>query len=197
MFSVRFRIEEMVYLGEGEEIPLRGQYILRLIDFSYEEYENGRPKDWISTVEVLQNGEILIPSYPIEVNKPLRIGGIRIYQTSFAREDQAVLRDEEGTSRPISNGQGFEMERTVVIFRGIEGNLAVFERWENHTRTEVYRIGIGETIGERVVVELGSRDVTGLQAVRDPGFIPVVIALIIVAAGLTLTLIQKRKDKDI
>jgi hypothetical protein len=47
------------------------------------------------------------------------------------------------------------------------------------------------------VEELGSRDVTGLTAVKDPGFIPVVIALIIVAAGLTLTLLQKRKDKDI
>ena len=84
-----------------------------------------------------------------------------------------------------------------MIFRGIEGNRAVFERWEEHSRTAVYQTEIGETIGEYTVTELGSRDVTGLKAVKDPGFIPVVIALIIVAAGLTLTLVQKRKDQDI
>ena len=61
----------------------------------------------------------------------------------------------------------------------------------------MYQTEIGETIGEYTVTELGSRDVTGLKAVKAPGFIPVVIALIIVAAGLTLTLVQKRKDQDI
>ncbi len=84
-----------------------------------------------------------------------------------------------------------------MIFQGVEGNIAVFEKWENHSRTEAYQVGIGDKIGEYTVEELGSRDVTGLKAVKDPGFIPVVIALIIVATGLTLTLIQKRKDKDI
>jgi cytochrome c biogenesis protein ResB len=197
MFSVFGRIESLVYMGEGDEIRLQGQYLLRLVDYEYEEYENGRPKDWISTVEVRRDGELLIPSFAIEVNKPLRIGGVRIYQTSFAREDRAQLRDEQGISRPISNGQGFELEGAVVIFRGIEGNTAVFERWEEHTRTAIYRTGIGETIGEYTIAELGSRDVTGLKAVKDPGFIPVVVALLMVASGLTLTLIQKRKDRDI
>lgn len=197
MFSVFGRIENLVYMGVGDEIQLHGQYLIRLVDYEYEEYDNGRPKDWISTVEVFRNDELLIPSFPIEVNKPLRIGGVRIYQTSFAREDRALLRDKEGISSPISNGQFFEMEGAVLIFRGIEGNTAVFERWEQHSRTAIYRTGIGETIGEYTVMELGSRDVTGLKAVKDPGFIPVVIALIVVAAGLTLTLVQKKKDKDI
>lgn len=194
MFSVFGRREGMVYMGEGDQTQLPGQYVLRLLDYEYQEYENGRPKDWISTVEVSQDGVILIASFPIEVNKPLRISGIRVYQTSFAREDQALLRDRAGISSPIRNGEGFEMEGAVVIFQGIEGDKAVFERWEKHTRSDIYWIGIGETLGEYTVLELGSRDVTGLKAVKDPGFIPVVIALIIVAAGLTLTFIQKRKD---
>ena len=197
IFSVFTRREGMVYMGEGDEIRLPGEYTLRLLDYQYEEYENGRPKDWISTVEVSRDGEVLIASFSIEVNKPLKIGGINVYQTSFAREDRATLRDAEGTSSPIASGEGFEWEGAVVIFQGIEGTIAVFEKWENHTRTEAYRVGIGETIGEYTLEELGSRDVTGLQAVKDPGFIPVVIALILVATGLSLTMIQKRKDKDI
>jgi hypothetical protein len=197
MFSVFGRIESLVYMGAGDEIQLQGQYLIRLLNYEYEQYEDGRPKDWISTVEVHRNGELLFASFPIEVNKPLRIGGIRIYQTSFAREDRAFLRDRDGINRPISNGQGFEMEGAVVIFRGIEGHSAVFERWEQHSRTAVYRAAVGERIGEYTVAELGSRDVSGLKAVKDPGFIPVVIALIVVAAGLTLTFIQKGRDRDI
>jgi hypothetical protein len=197
MFSVFGRIENLVYMGEGDEIRLRGQYSIRLVDYEYEEYEDGRPRDWISTVEVRRNGDLLHRSFAIEVNKPLRIGGVRIYQSSFAREDRAWLRDADGIIRPITNGQGFEMEGAVVIFRGVEGDSAVFERWEQHTRTAIYRSDIGETIGEYTITRMGSREVTGLKAVKDPGFIPVVIALIILAAGLTLTLIQKGKDKDI
>ena len=197
MFSVAGRRESLVYMGKGDEIRLNGEYTVRLVDFEYQEYEDGRPKDWISTVEVRRDGELLHPSFAIEVNKPLRIGGVRIYQSSFGREDRALLRDADGITRPIASSQGFEMEGAVVVFRGIEGAAAVFERWEQHTRTAIYRSGIGETIGEYTITRLDSREVTGLKAVKDPGFIPVVIALIIVAAGLTLTLIQKGKDKDI
>jgi cytochrome c biogenesis protein ResB len=197
MFSVFGRVESLVYMGEGDEIRLKGQYQIRLVDYEYEQYEDGRPKDWISTVEVRRNGELLIPSFAIEVNKPLRIAGIRIYQTSFAREDRALLRDKDGIDRQISNGQGFEVEGAVVIFRGIEGGTAVFEEWKQHTRTAIHRIGIGRRIGEYTIADLGARDVTGLKAVKDPGFVPVVVALTVVAAGLTLTFVQKRKDREL
>ena len=197
MFSVAGRRESLVYMGKGDEIRLNGEYTVRLVDFEYQEYEDGRPKDWISTVEVLRAGEPFISSYSIEVNKPLRIGGVRIYQSSFGREDQALLQDEDGISRTITNGRGFEFEGGLVVFRGIEGHSAVFERWEHHTRTAIYRVGIGEPIGEYTVRNLGSRDVTGLKAKKDPGFIPVLIALIVVAAGLTLTLVQKGKDREL
>ena len=197
MVSVAGRMESFVYMGVGEEIQLKEEYIIRLVETEYQEYEDGRPKDWISTVAVLRNGELLIPSYSIEVNKPLRIGGVRIYQTSFAREDRALLLDQDGIGSTITNGRGFEVEGGLIVFRGIEGKSAVFERWERRTRTAVYRVGIGEPIGEYTVEDLGSREVSGLNAVMDPGFVPVVIALIIVAAGLTLTLIQKGKDREL
>jgi hypothetical protein len=197
MFSVFGRREGVVYMGEGDQIRLAGEYTVRLLEYRYEEYENGRPKDWISTVEVHKDGELAIASFPIEVNRPLKVGGIRVYQSSFAREDRAFLEDETGHVSPIGNGQGFELDGAMVIFRGNEGQEAVFERWEEHTRTAIYRIAVGQSIGQYTLRELGSRDVTGLKAVKDPGFIPVVVALIVLSAGLALTLIQKRKDREI
>lgn len=195
MLSGAGRREHLVYMDKGEQIRLKGDYTVRLLDFEYQVYEDGRPKDWISTVEVRRNGELVIPSYSIEVNRPLRIGGVRIYQSSFTREDRALLQDERGINTPITNGQGFQVEGGLIVFRGIERKSAVFERWERHTRTAIYRVGIGEQIGEYTVGELSSRDVTGLTAKKDPGFVPAVVALIIVAAGLTLTLIQKGRDR--
>jgi cytochrome c biogenesis protein ResB len=197
MLSLAGRRESFVYMGGGDEILLNGEYTVRLVEAEYQEYEDGRPKDWISTVAVYRNGELLIPSYSIEVNRPLRIGGVRIYQSSFGREDRAELQDEDGIRRTITSGRGFEIEGGLIVFRGIEGESAVFERWERNTRTAVYRVGIGGRMSGYTVGNLGSRDVTGLKATKDPGFIPVVIALIIVAAGLTLTLIQKGKDREL
>jgi hypothetical protein len=197
MLSAFGREDSLVHLAKGEEFRLRGEYTVRLVDLEYQEYESGRPKDWISTVEVYRNGELLIPSYPIEVNKPLRLGGVRIYQATFAREDRALLEDEAGIGRPITSGRGFQVEGGVVVFRGIEGNAAVFELWSRQSRRAVYRVGVGESIGEYKVAGLDSPNVTGLKAVKDPGFIPVVIALIISAAGLTLTLIQKGKEGEL
>jgi len=197
MFSVFGRREGLVYMGAGDEIRLPGGYVLRLVDFRYEQYRDGRPKDWISTVELRRGTEMVVDSFEIEVNKPLRIGGIRVYQASFAREQRAILEDREGNRKAIAGGQGFEMEETMMIFRGMEAGSAVFEQWRQHTRTAVLRVGIGERIGEYTVSGLDSRDVTGLKAVRDPGFIPVLIALSVVAAGLCLTFIQKRKDGEI
>ena len=57
MFSVVGRRESLVYMGKGDVIRLKGDYAVRLVAYEYQEYEDGRPKDWISTVEVHRNGE--------------------------------------------------------------------------------------------------------------------------------------------
>ena len=197
VFSVFGRREVLVYMGAGDEMRLPGSHVLRLVDYRYEQYEDGRPKDWISTVEVRRGAEVVVDSFEIEVNKPLRIGGIRVYQASFAREQRAILEDREGNRKPIAGGQGFEVEGTMMVFRGMEAGIAVFEQWRSHTRTAVLRVGIGGRVGDYTVRGFFSREVTGLKAVRDPGFVPVLIALGVVAAGLCLTFIQKRKDGEI
>ena len=177
------------------DLPLG--YNLKLVDYVYEQYPDGRPKDWVSTVQASRRGQVLVDSYPIEVNKPLRLGGLKIYQTSFRREDVALLRDQNGELAAIHSGEGFKWENALLVFAGIEGDRALFERWEGHTRAAELRVGTSELIGEYTIVELSSRDLTGLKAVKDPGFIPVIAALILVAAGLALTFSQKRKDKEL
>jgi hypothetical protein len=202
MFTVFARKEAVVYLGEGEEILLPGDYSLRVLSFEFEKYENGRPKDWISTVQVRLGEEEVIPSFAIEVNKPLKINRVKIYQSSYAEEGRAILVDNEGKEYGISSGEGFEWEGKLFLFQGLEGaafaemERAIFEEWTGHQRTDMFGVARGETVGQYRVKDLSSRMVTGLKAVRDPGFLPVVIALIVVAVGLSLTLLQKQRDQE-
>ncbi len=198
LLSLQGRQEGMVYLGQGDQVELPGGHVMRLKSFVYDQYPDGRPKEWISTVEITRNGEVVIPSFPIEVNHPLNVAGLKVYQANFSQEDQATVQEAGGRSYQIQPGQGFEWEGALIMYRGNQrgpsGPVAVFERWEDRTRTEVYQVAPSEVLFGYTVETLSTRQLTGLKAVRDPGFIPVVVALSILAAGLVLWLFQKQAD---
>ncbi|MEW5814721.1 MAG: cytochrome c biogenesis protein ResB, partial [Spirochaetota bacterium] len=198
------RREGFMTLGEGDEIRLPGGYLLTLKKFEFRKYADGRSKDWISTVDVEKDGNPIIKDFPIEVNKPLKIGSIKIYQNSYSKEDQLTLKDADGQKYTIVPGQQLSSATTIYLFTGIEDNSegsglrkAVFEKWESKTMTAIVKVSTREELEEYKIEELFSRDLTGLQAVIDPGFIPVLIALIIMAFGLVLTYLQKIGDKII
>ena len=191
------RWEALSFLGKGDPVALPGGYTIKLLDYRYEQYQDGRPKDWVSTVQVERQGKLLIAAYPIEVNRPLRLPRLRVYQASFKRDDTAVLRDRDGKLAAIHAGQYFEWQDGILFFGGIDRGKAVFERWQGHRRTAAYALSASEPIGDYSIVELSSRELTGLKAVSDPGYVLVVTALSLFAAGLALSFLQKRGDKQI
>ncbi len=203
LFSLRGRQEGMTYLGEGDPVRLPGGYQLRLLSFQTLLYPDGRPREWISAVEVSLDGQVVIPSFAIEVNRPLKIGGMSVYQTTYGREDRAVLRDPQGNRFSVTSGSGLDRPGGLLLFRGIdqpEGGgtgAGVFELWEGRTRRDAWQVRVAGTVDGLAVEEYASRELTGLKVVKDPGFAVVLIALIMVAAGLSLTYIQKRKDLGI
>jgi hypothetical protein len=201
LVTVLGRKESMVYLGKGDVAELPGGYELQLTDYAFEKYPDGRPRDWVSTVKVRRAGIVMLDAFAIEVNRPLAVAGIKVYQTDFGREDLAELSDEAGQTFSITSGRGFTLGSSLYFFRGVEGDgssagRALFERWEGHTLTQEYRAGPGETFAGYAVKRLSSRDVTGLRAVKDPGFLPVLAALILIGLGLSLTFIQKQGDSS-
>jgi len=195
------RTEGSVYLGEGDHIGVPGDYTLRLESFETLTYDDGRPKDWISTVSVEKDGETIVSGFPIEVNKPLKIGKITIYQMSFSEEATLIVKDSEGAKYSVPINQLIQTTDGAFLFRSIESlggsTNAVFEKWEDHKITGTKRVPLGGRIGEYVVEEMSRRDLTGLQAVTDPGYTPVLVALILIALGLCLTYAQKIGDKKI
>lgn len=193
--------EGFVYLGEDDQVTLPGEYVLTLESFDFQTYEDGRPKDWISTVDVEKNGETVVDSYRIEVNNPLKVDNIKIYQSSYSREEQLVLSTPGGEEQRVKPRQPIMTEEAAYLFRGFardsesgEIEHAVIEKWQNQKVTDTLRVSEGSTFDGFTVENLTVRQVTGLQAKIDPGFIPVLIALIIAGCGLGWTYIQKARE---
>ncbi len=193
------RQEKLVWMAEGQEVALDRSYSVTLLRFEFQKYENGSPKDWISTISVARDGKTEVASFPVEVNRPLRIAGMRIYQSSWTLEGAAHLRDAAGALSVAMTGQGFqdgdsfwyfaEVEQTV---EGTADRRAVFEEWKGDALASTRTLAAGDAIGPFTVERVSGRLLTGLKAVRDPGFTLVIIALAMVAAGLALTFIQKK-----
>lgn len=83
---------QLLTLKEGDVAKIDNIEI-RLIDFEFQLYKDGRPKDWISKVEILDD-KGRKTSDVVEVNKPLRIDSGRIYQWSYKQRWELKLKFE-------------------------------------------------------------------------------------------------------
>ena len=198
------RREAFFYLADGEQMQVADRYVIQLESFEYYTYENGAPKDWISTVDVFEDGKLVIDDFRIEVNNPLSIGPIEVYQNSYGNRARTELIETSGATRMIEVGSYFRVGDTVYLFSGINsdsrfpgGMSADFEEWQNQRVVGGKTLGPGQRIGDYTVGEIEVREVTGLNAVQDPGYLPALIGFILCVVGLCLTYAQKIGDKEI
>ncbi len=198
------RREAFFYLAAGEEIRLADRYVLHLNSFEFHTYETGRPKDWISTVDVFEDGELVVDDFPIEVNNPLALGPIDVYQTSYGNRARTTLTAPSGAVERIEVGKFFRLGDEVYLFANVRNDSrfssglgAEFERWDDRKVVARRVLGPGEKIGGYTVGVVEVREVTGLRAVQDPGYLPVLIGFILCMVGLVLTYAQKIGDKEI
>jgi len=201
ILTAAMRQDKLFFMAEGDQIELPGGNRITLLSFETLTYADGRPRDWISTVEVTPAGDSgTTRTAEIEVNKPLSVGSIKLYQTSYDKDIVAHLSEGAGITQTISGGQGFEQGEELWVFADVRpaasGTLAaVFDRYRDRIRMGSIIVEQGKSIGPYTVQSLSSRNMTGLTAVRDPGYLPVLVGLIIFVLGLTLTFVQKIGDQ--
>jgi hypothetical protein len=186
-------------LAEGQEAGIGSGYTLRLLSFQFLRYENGSPREWISTVDVVRDCRREIAAYPIEVNHPLRLSGISVYQSSWDVNGTLRLKDSEGRDvAPPSPGDYFEQGDSRWVFVAYERDgqtwTARFQRSVGGALAETRILRPGDTVGPFTVTGIAAQEVTGLKAVRDPGLAPFLVAVLLVTTGLCLTFIQKKGD---
>jgi cytochrome c biogenesis protein len=190
------RKEKDYTLAPGSEAILQNtKYTLSLKSFEFLRYETGSPKAWISTVSVAKDGKTDIASFPIEVNHPLRLKGVTVYQNAWVSEATLALPD--GTEGTIRAGEVFKDGSSYWYFADIvkDGTTlkALFQEYRGHTIVSMRKAGPSDAVGSYTVKEVNQSTV--LRAVSDPGYLPVIIALAIAVLGLALTFIQKRREE--
>jgi cytochrome c biogenesis protein len=208
--------EGYIYLSKGEYVELPDGYQLYLDSFEYTTYDDGRPKDYVSAVELRLDGETL-RRQEIRVNRPLKIGSLKIYQDSYSTTQTVVLHDPDGNRHAIKIGEGFRVDDRFYFFMGVEPGFSVhsdtagdqlqedtlmsavlvFEELDaDGAPVQTHGVRMGETINRFVIDDVLTVNRTGLRITRDIGFLPVIAAFIIIGAGLALTFVQKIGDMN-
>jgi cytochrome c biogenesis protein ResB len=185
-------------LAVGEDAALNSTYALHLLSLQYLKYDNGAPKEWTSTVRVTREGSVEIPSFPIRVNQPLRLKGLSVYQAAWELQGILDLKDADGQEVTATTGQGFPLGQSFWYFaeaqkaRDAWSVVAVEYQGREMKPVSTRELRAGDSLGPYAILGITAREVTGLKAVKDPGFAPFLAALVILAAGLCLTFIQKK-----
>jgi cytochrome c biogenesis protein len=211
IISLISRRETYLTLSAGEiaELP-RGQQLL-LNSFTYATYADGRPKDYVSSVEIREDGRP-VDSADIRVNRPLKIENQKVYQDSFSRTATVLLRDELGRSVRLTPGEGFRLGDRFYFFMGLEPgsapgqdiggadarelllsrSLLLFAELDRDgVPVERHTLSVTENLASFTVEHIESTDQTILRVVQDRGFTAVAIAFCIIGSGLALTFVQK------
>jgi len=109
--------------GEGpHEKPLG--FSLRCKDFQVSFYPNGAPKDYVSTVEVIEEGRTILEKQ-IRVNDPLSYKGIHIYQASYGKAPSFLFKID-GEQITLKEREQFRKDDLVIMPVRFEENIHNF-----------------------------------------------------------------------
>lgn len=192
--SLLTRDEQFNWFQQGDLFRLYNRYELKVATVEFFKYPDGRPKDWITHIE-LKEGEGAFKAVKIEVNRPLKVGGLKIYQNSYNELHSLKLADAEGNETLLSSKEVIPIDGVEHYFKGIDNvqgdgqsyRELVFLKRENIGGYETVRFRPDEMIGLYRVVDYSSQLHTGLKFVRDGGLIPVWAGIILVLLGVCWT----------
>lgn len=196
--------EGSVMLAQGEGVNLPDGSVMYLKEFRFERYDDGRPRDWVSVVDLIKDGVTVKENFEIRVNTPLRYAGLTLYQASYSDAPYLLLKDSLGKEFRMSQGEELILGDIKLFLMAPEGASTEAMGSEASSRA---LLKVGDAKGERVVRaapgdRIGTVSVegfrngltTGIQAVVDPGYPLVFAAFILIAFGTALTFFQKLKE---
>jgi cytochrome c biogenesis protein len=185
------------YKNEGS---LQLGFEVRCNSFAIEFYDNGMPKEYRSSLTVLENGKEVLTK-DIEVNSPLTYKGITFYQSSYQGYQDFLLNvtekssgdsklftlpfqkkktwDEKNLNFGIINAEavGQRVVRSKVWFKAGEHPASI--EWLNDNDKITFNSG-----AEEYTVSAKQMYATGLQVAKDPGVWVVYIGCGIMLLGL-------------
>lgn len=177
--------------------------------FIIEFYDNGMPKDYRSSLTVLEKGKEVLKK-DIEVNSPLSYKGITFYQSSYQGYQDFIvniLEKESGESKQFSQPfqQQMSWDEEGIRF-GIVNAEAVGQRvvrskiWFKAADSPATIEWLGDN--DNITIKAGSKEynvsvkqmyATGLQVAKDPGVWIVYIGCGLMLLGLYMAFFLSHK----
>ena len=218
-----FGFEGVANIPEGEsvkKITIRNTNKLHLLDFeikcedfSVSFYDSGAPKEFRSSLVIIENGKPVLKK-DIIVNDPLRYKGINIFQSSYG-----TIAPKEVTLSFTNKETGMEYQKKAVINKPVEipGGMGTFiiknysssSGFKGHNVGEAFMGILTQKTGDPINILLPLRfpsfdkmrkgDViiavashehnyyTGLQVTKDPGVWVVYSGFILMIFGCFIT----------
>jgi len=190
--------------GTMQKLPFE----LRCDDFDLSFYPNGTPKEYRSTLSILEEGQPALQR-DIIVNAPLRYGGINIFQSSYGLlyVELNIVSRETGKEyrRQAAIGERIELPEDLGVFVLTQFQGAMDYRGrdigpvfvghllpkDGAAESVLLPVNIPELDRERngaVTISIaGTRYYTGLQVTRDPGVWVVYLGFIMLIVGCFVT----------
>jgi cytochrome c biogenesis protein len=193
------RQQKDITMSQGQKVPLDSHYAIKLLSFEFLKYPNGSPRAWISTVDVFRDGALESSAFPIRVNHPLRLKGLAVYQTTWDNQTTLRLRDSTGAEVTAQVGQGFNYEDSFWYLSDVveDGGVlkALFMQYKADELISMRKLAPQESLGPYTLLSVSQKMATGLRTVSDPGYLPVLVGVVLLALGLALTFLQKERQE--
>jgi len=162
----------------SKDIPLG--FSLKCKDFQVSFYESGQPRDYISKVEILENGRVAVER-DIRVNSPLSYKGINVYQANYG-VSRSFLFNIDGENVILGEREAYEKDSLVMMAVRFENAIHDFGPGvlvayldEGKPKTvwflkDVERLKEHKIQGVNIKLEeIKEEFYTGLELAKDPG----------------------------
>lgn len=203
------RSTEKVYGAGKEASPIELGFTVRCDSFGIEFYDNGMPKEYRSSLTILENGREILQK-DIRVNSPLSYKGITFYQSSYQgfqefmfQVTEAATGDKNEFVLPFQQQMSWDAKglRFGIVNADAVGQRAVRAKvWfkAGDDPAIVQWLADNESIsvtsgGKAYTLKAKQRYATGLQIAKDPGVWVVYIGCVLLLLGLYLAFFLSHK----
>lgn len=184
-------------------------FTVRCDSFMLEYYDNGMPKEYMSELTVIEEGQVVKQTH-IEVNKPLKHNGITFYQASYEPYQDFVVTIEDTQSnisakhltpfqQQIKWSEG-DLSFGVINAETFQNRLARLKIWVSNTVDPPVTFWVNpaektpfDLSGKQYTIYVKQMFATGLQVAKDPGVWIVYLGCALMLAGLYVSFFMSHR----
>lgn len=169
-----------------------------------EDYENGNPKQWYSTLTVFDTTGKKVKTQEISVNNPLSYDNVDIYQSSWGMDHVLVSFNGHVVKADLrqmgkTNAAFMPLDGTTILILSVRDQVqpmkvfAKIPEWQEPRILAMVKPGETANLGEVKFKYEKCVPVTGLQYKSDPGLPVTYIAFAFITVGVLLAAIPHRQ----